>query len=362
MKYSSVFNTNTDPQNKLRLKLILLFICVIMVGISGLFLSRTWPKNQVGTGEAFQPQSDFRLLSKAAIQNQIRFLVKRIESSEKNLGYTGIKGAKIYSAKETDVLLRLYQAINWRLDYLNNGYCNFNLKQWDGYDFDQAGVRPYNLVQVNQILFELASRVPPALLRQLKIFLLPYSIKDVAGLGGAGYDLISAYPASESSAQAVEALRVTLVHEIGHHIHLSFMPENSRRGRARWNQFLKICGGTWHGPGQVNTKAWNDSSEETFAEYFRMLFGGKNQPFFGDITLGDPRTNPDKAKKLIQFVKNLAGEKSKVKYRSPWLPDDGLTFWEIQNQLLFGFWLCSTIFITNGLKMVKFTHNIGGAG
>ena len=335
MKYVTIFNL----ENKKNWRFILVvIICLMMTGTIGLFFNlekQPEPATKVGIIQ----QNEFRLLSKAAIQDQIHFFVTKLESSEKKLGYTAIAGYKIYSAKEADTLLRIYQAIDRRLDYLNYGDANFNLKQWDGYDFDQAGVRPYNLAQVNQILSELAKRVPPALLRHLKIFLLPYSIKDIAGLGGAGYDLISAYPASESSAQAVEALRVTLVHEIGHHIHLSFMPENSRQGQKLWNRFLKICGGTWHGPGQVNTKAWNDSSEETFAEYFRMLFGGKNQPFFGDITLGDPRTNPAEARKLIQFVKDLAGERSKVKYQSPWLPDDGLFFWEIQNQLLLILWL-----------------------
>lgn len=318
MKYGIVSNT----KNKKRLQLMLAIItCFIMLGTIGLFYYESRP-NPVTNTENLQQQNEFRLLNKVEIQNQVRFLSKQIVSAEQKLGYTAIQGYKIYSAKETTELLQLYQAIGLRLHYLDYGNCNFNLKQWNGDLFAKTKSQPYNITQVNQILSELAGKIPGSLLKQLKIFLLPYPIKDIAGLGGAGYDLISAYPVSETLAQANDDLKVTLVHEIGHHIHLSFMPENSVRGKELWNQYLKICGSKWHGPGAVNTKAWSNSSEETFAEYFRMLFGGKEQPFFGDITLGDPRINPHKAERLRQFVKNLAGEKSKVKYSSPWLPDD----------------------------------------
>jgi hypothetical protein len=352
MKYGTGFNTENK---KIWPFMVVVITSFIFVGTIGLFYYEKRP-NPLTNTEVQQQQIKFTRLSKAAIQKQVLFLANEIASSEQNLGYTGIQGYKLYSAKETAKLLEMDQALGLRLHYLEQGNCNFNLRQWNGYFFNKIKSQPYDITQVNPLLSELAKKIPGSLLKQLKIFILPYPIKDIAGLGGSGYDLISAYPASETLSQANDDLKVTLIHEIGHHIHLSFMPENTIRGKELWNQYLKICGGKWHGPGAVNTKAWSNSSEETFAEYFRMLFGGKNQPFFGDITLGDPRINPHKADRLIQFVKNLAGEQSIIRYSSPWLPDTGLYFWESQNWLILILWLFLGTVIT-ALNILKHRYN-----
>ncbi|HBF36021.1 MAG TPA: hypothetical protein DDW50_01730, partial [Firmicutes bacterium] len=164
----------------------------------------------------------------------------------------------------------------------------------------------------------------------------PYAIPNVSGLGGPGYILLSAQ--NRKDVLIDNQLQVTVYHEIGHHVNFTFMPKENSRGAKFWKKFLQIRGGHWRGPGAVNTKAWGSSSEETFAEDFRMLFG-KNQPYFGDLALGDPRFNSSKAIAERKFLINLQNEKPKIAYQSPWIAEEGLRFWQNQGPVLMGSWL-----------------------
>jgi hypothetical protein len=188
-----------------------------------------------------------------------------------------------------------------------------------------------------KIMDELAhNEVPRQFVANLQIYLLPYVIPGVSGLGGNGYILLSAQAIADSLID--NQLSVTLYHEIGHHINFSYMAKNTVQGIKLWSNYLQIKGGTWHDPGKVNTKAWGESSEETFAEDFRMLFG-KDQPYFGDLTMGDPRNDSLKAKSEKRFMVNLVKKKANHNYSSPWIPEEGLWFWQIQGQLLISIWV-----------------------
>jgi hypothetical protein len=282
------------------------------------------------------------ILSKADIVKQMNQLAAEVARVERNAGIAGKGGFIVYSPQATAKLLALYQALELRLSYLNSGKLSRSPEQWDGYSLVKAKAKPYSTAQVEKVMAELkANGVPANLVTQFHIFLLPNSISKISGLGGAGFTLISAPADAGEVNSGLEAdLAVTLDHEIGHHIHMSFMPKGTAVGEKYWQEYLALRGGVWHDPGQVNTAEWSRSSEETFAEDFRMLFG-KDQPYFGDVALGDPRTNPDQAGEVKNFIIQLGNQPPQQHYVSPWIPAGiGLTFWNRQDILLTMMWAC----------------------
>ncbi len=282
-------------------------------------------------------QNDWmKVKSKAQLVLLMNRYIKQIHDLERNLGKTGQPGYKIYTSIESQQLFEYYQSVASLLDYLNYGKTDSAKNQWEGYPFSKHANAPYRREQVIRVLTELNHhKVPKAFLKGLNIYILPYAIPGVSGLGGPGYILLSAQNIHETLID--NQISVTLYHEIGHHVNFTFMPKDNRQGDTLWAEFLKIRGGVWHGPGEVNTGDWGASSEETFAEDFRMLFGN-NQPYFGDLALGDPRTDPRKAAREKKFLINLENEKIKNGYRSPWIVEEKLFFWQNQNLMLFVGW------------------------
>jgi hypothetical protein len=289
-------------------------------------------------------QSRVAMKSKAQLVIELNRTIARIRVLENTLGKTGPQGYKVYAPRETGQLLKGYRELTLLVHYLNRGVWKTDyLNQWEGYPLVSGANKPYDYNQVFKSMNDLiAEKVPSKFIAHLKIYLLPDVIPDVSGLGGSGYILLSA---QDLKADLIgNQLPVTLYHEIGHHVNFTFMAKDNARGEKLWAQFLRIRGGTWHGPGNVNTKAWGESSEETFAEDFRMLFG-KDQPYFGDLALGDPRFDPYNATKEKQFIRALAAEKDRTGYRSPWIPEEGLLFWQNQGPLLIGGWLLLSLSI-----------------
>lgn len=290
-------------------------------------------------------------LSKAAIVREMNQLANEVARLEKNGGISGRRGVIVYSPQTTAKLLALFQELDLRLLYLNSGKLPHNPGGWQGYSLDKANAKPYSPAQALKVMNELeVNGVPANLVKQFHIFLLPNSIHEVSGLGGTGFSLISAPLDSGKFRSGVEAeLAVTLDHEIGHHIHMSFMPKGTASGEKNWREYLALRGGVWRDSGQVNTVAWSNSSEETFAEDFRMLFG-KDQPYFGDVTLGDPRVDPKQARNLKNFFIELGKQQPKQEYISPWIPAEmDLVFWNQQESLLALMWV--------GLGVMGFANN-----
>lgn len=274
--------------------------------------------NEVRNGDLL----NMSLESKAKIVRQMEVIKREIKSFEKDNGKPGTAGFKVYSAEETAILLNYYQELRIDLEYLNRGRTT-TIKDWEGYTLDKKGKAAYGKEEAFQILTELfKTKLPSAFLSDFRVYLLPSGIPEISGLGGAGFAIISAPEVKEKS---TEQLRVTLLHELGHHLHSQFMPLQNPKSNSLWSTYLRIRGGEWKGPGKVNTAAWSDSSEETFAEDFRMLFG-KSQPYYGDISLGDPRANPKTASKLKKFMLSLKSQPVSESYKSPWIPE-GLQFW-----------------------------------
>lgn len=267
--------------------------------------------------------------SKAQITAEIGSIIGKIQQLEK---INQDSRVTIYSPKQTAALGELYQALYARIHFLNFGTGVSATERWDGYQQNyQKESMIYSSDQVKQILLDLEQKVPGKFLKNYRIYLSPYSIPGVSGMGGPGFSVIYAIP--KSYQPDTDSLRVTLYHELGHHIHLSYMDETTVTGNRLWNEYHQIRGGSWHGPGKANTVEWSKSSEETFAEDFRMMFGDK-QPYFGDMALGDPRDKPAMAQQLAGFISRLSENEKQRKYQSPWIPSEGLNFWLIQNKLI----------------------------
>jgi hypothetical protein len=288
-------------------------------------------------------QSRITIKSKAEIVAELNQTISAIHKMEQNFGGAGPQGYKVYAPAETGQLIKKYQDLLKFDHYLNTGNWKIDIHQWEGYSFIPYNNKPYEPAQVRRALDALlVNKVPDSFVDHLKIFILPYAIPGVSGLGANGYILLSARDVHEDLIE--NQLPVTLYHEIGHHVNFTYMPKDSIQGETLWKKFLQIRGGTWHGPGAVNTKSWAESSEETFAEDFRMLFG-KDQPYFGDLTLGDPRVKPEKAVKEKRFIINLATQKADRNYQSPWIPGGRLWFWRIQDWLVICGWMLMSLAI-----------------
>jgi hypothetical protein len=325
----------------------------LLVGLIGVTEADGYPNQEpaVLARPAAEFQHSIVTKSKYQIVAEVNRTINEIHRLEKTLGKIGPQGYKVYTAKDTKQLFTRYQILSLLLNYLNRGDFKIDVSQWEGYSFIAKDSKPYKTAQIVRVMDELAdSKAPRAFVADLKIFLLPYRIPGVSGLGGNGYIFLGAQAAAEDL--IADQLAVTLYHEIGHHINFNFMPKGTVQGDKLWTIFLSLRGGTWHGPGSVNTKAWSESSEETFAEDFRMLFG-KNQPFFGDLTLGDPRADWHRAEKEKQFIQSLATMKTENYYHSPWITEPGLRFWQLQRQLLTGLW----IFVGAGIMAVNGLEN-----
>ncbi|MGE5606613.1 MAG: hypothetical protein ACM3YE_13100 [Bacteroidota bacterium] len=330
------------------------------IGIVGLFLSlivsfyQILLPNQLYLNNVSNDVSaKMRDRSKAEIVSELKAIKKRIERFEKINGLSGTNGFKVYSAEETGKLIKYYQDLRAGLEYLNRGSI-IAIKDWEGYVLEDRGRTAYNSNEAVQILNELDQiDLPSVFLTDFRIYLLPSGTPEISGLGGAGYAMISAPLIREKS---IEQLRVTLLHELGHHIHSSFMPSFSGRPNPLWEDYHEIRGGEWQGPGAVNTLAWSSSSEETFAEDFRMLFG-KDQWYYGDIDLGDPREEPEVAVELKQFMIGLKGQEISQLSKSPWVPE-GLEFWlNCSNYIRIGW-----VLITIGMFIVLTNHKTKKAG
>ncbi len=330
--------------------LIVLFIVIVLINVT--YMEKAFASD-IQDKKILELQKRLLSENKAEIIADIRQITSKIVNLEQKTGITGPSGFKVYSLEESKEFVRLYESLQLRLHYLNYGNLQISLNQWEGYSLNTENSQPYSQQKVIRLMKELEENgVPKKFISNFKIFLLPYVIPDVSGLGGAGYTILSSQPVNGGLID--NQLQVTLYHEIGHHVHLSYMLKESTAGAELWKEFHRIRGGAWHGPGAVNTKAWDDSSEETFAEDFRMLFG-TNQPFFGDISLGDPRNSPNKAKDEKSFIIQLAQNKVKVKYESPWIPQQRLLLWQLEGELITGLW----VFLGIGILLVKRPKYLG---
>ncbi|MGE5585298.1 MAG: hypothetical protein ACM309_07185 [Bacillota bacterium] len=162
---------------------------------------------------------------------------------------------------------------------------------------------PSRLPQVDEVVSTLRSMdLPRAAFEGYRVYLLPFSMGDVSGLGASGYTLVGA--AASGREVIANQVPVTVAHEFGHHIQLGAMGGTYRDNPAGWRRYMGLRGiPEWTVDGKVNTRAWAKSPEETFAEDVRVLFGppAASQEPYG-TAYPDPRNDPDLAAGLREFI------------------------------------------------------------
>lgn len=297
----------------------------------------TWfglDRQSSGTKSEFSKKVPLEQQSKAMIVADIRQAVANVEQMEETLGQKNPSGYVVYGAEETARLFQVYQALQARLSYLREGVADESL-QWAGNPLANSGkVLSYRPQQVRRALDGLEGKIPAVFLKDYRIFLTPFALSGISGMGGAGFSLIFSLPESFGASDA--DLTVTLYHELGHNVHLSYMPEDTGWGRELWKEYHDFRGGSWQDAGAAGTGAWSASSEETFAEDFRMVFG-EAQPFFEDMALGDPRAQSGVVEAFKAFVERLPEQMTPQAYHSPWIPVN-ISFWMVQEYLIGLLW------------------------
>lgn len=282
-----------------------------------------------------EDQAKLMNLSKAQLVGETRAIINRINLLEATAGQSQSAGYTIYPATITGQLWQLYRKAEMRIDILNTGHVT-QITSIDGYLLSAAPVNnPYTTEQVREAIQDIETKIPGQFLKDYRIFLAPLSLPGVSGQGAAGFSIIYALPESFNATE--NDLRVTLYHELGHHIHMSYMPTQTAGGKELWEEYLDFRGGSWQEPGQANTAEWSKSSEETFAEDFRMIFGS-NQPYFGDMALGDPRVQSGIVEAFRHLISKMAERPASGVYQSPWIPQ-GHWFWLHQEECIALMWL-----------------------
>ncbi|MGE5623661.1 MAG: hypothetical protein ACM3UP_01395 [Methanocella sp.] len=167
-------------------------------------------------------------------------------------------------------------------------------------------------------------KLPAAAFSGYRVYLLPGSLGEVSGLGGAGYSLLAAEPLTERLVANQAASTAT--HEFGHHLSLSRLGGHLKEAPQGWGRYLKLRDiAAWREDGLVNTEDWARSPEETLAEDVRVLFGdaeAASLPY--DSAYPDPRRNPVLRQQVEGFLRQLAAAAPRQPVDpspAPWLDD-----------------------------------------
>ncbi|MCR4402497.1 MAG: hypothetical protein NUW12_06895 [Firmicutes bacterium] len=178
---------------------------------------------------------------------------------------------------------------------------------------------PSRLPRVDEVVSTLrVMDLPPAAFAGYRVYLLPFSMGDLSGLGAEGYALVGAAAAGRDV--IANQVPVTVAHEFGHHVQMRALGGTFEADPEGWERYMKLRGiRRWTADGCVNTEAWARSPEETFAEDVRVLFGppSASQEPHG-TAYADPRTDPELATKLRRFIATRAAERAGEVAGSPW--------------------------------------------
>ncbi len=193
---------------------------------------------------------------------------------------------------------------------------------------------PARLPRVDEVVDTLrAMDLPRGAFEGYRVYLLPFSMGDVSGLGADGYTLVGAVAAGRKV--IANQVPVTVAHELGHHIQLATMGATYRDNPEAWDRYMRLRGiPRWTSDGKVNTSAWATSPEEAFAEDVRVLFGraaAAREPY--GTAYNDPRSDPALAAAVREFIvgqaRRAGGARSgqarsaSVVAGGPWLPESG---------------------------------------
>lgn len=244
------------------------------------------------------------------LRREIRFLEHKINGIQDNPTYTHpALGFHVYDADATGWLHVLYKAVNIRRSILAS---HLDVSVADGADINKLsdGTPLYETVSGNvpevqeiaETLDEMSAALPPAIFRDYKVYILPFSMGEISGLGSKGHMLLGTAPVNREIAETQTAF--TVAHELGHHIHMTFLGATYEENPKGWDEYMRIRGiPAWTAGGDVNTQTWFRSTEETFAEDVRVLFGtpqAASEPH--GTAYEDPRRDPVVAQRLRVFI------------------------------------------------------------
>lgn len=240
------------------------------------------------------------------LEHEINLLRNHPSYSDPELGF------HVFDADATGWLHVLYKAVNVRRDLLNSHFdpsvvdeANVN-ELPDGTPLYEAA--PGKEPKVEEVADTLAGMaLPPLVFRNYRVYILPFSMGEISGLGSKGYMLLGTPPAGREVIENQTAF--TIAHEIGHHVHMTFLGVTYEENPKGWDEYMRIRGiSAWAEGGDVNTKTWFESTEETFAEDVRVLFGPEraaSEPH--GTAYRDPRVDPVTAEKFKVFIDKYTG-------------------------------------------------------
>lgn len=237
-----------------------------------------------------------------ALEKEIDFLRANPSYSHESLGFY------IYDTKSTGWLHVLYKAADVRRNlitsYLDNSILeevNVNTLQ-DGTPLYEAAIT--DLPKMEEVVGTMEGMsLPPEILRDYRVYILPFSMGEISGLGSKGYMILGAPPVGCEVTENQTAF--TIAHELGHHIHMTLLGSTYEENPKGWDEYMRIRGiPKWTAGGDVNSRAWFESTEETFAEDVRVLFGtGRAASVPHGTAYEDPRANRVMAEELKVFIR-----------------------------------------------------------
>lgn len=245
------------------------------------------------------------------LRGEVRFLEQEIRRLQDNPSYTHpALGFHVYDTDATGWLHVLYKAQDVRKNMLASHLdpsfvddANIN-KLTDGTPLYEPELG--KLPRVEEVVDALEGITLPAkVFHDYKVYILPFSMGEISGLGSEGYMLLGAPPVNCTVME--HQIAFTIAHELGHHVHMTFLGSTYEENPKGWEEYMSIRGiPLWSADGDINSRAWFESTEETFAEDVRVLFGAKQAASWPHGTVyKDPRRDPAVAQRLKVFIDTL---------------------------------------------------------
>lgn len=245
------------------------------------------------------------------LKGEVRFLELEINRLQNHPSYSSPElGFHVYNPDATGWFHVLYKAVSIRKSILASGK---DLSLLEGVNvnelpdgtplYEPADPASGKAPKVEEVVETLAGMpLPPAVFRDYRVYILPFSMGEINGLGSKGYMLLGAPPLDCKVIENQTAF--TVAHEMGHHIHMTFLGTTYEENPKGWDEYMRIRGiPKWTDAGDVNSTGWFESTEETFAEDVRVLFGtcqAASEPH--GTVYGDPRRDPVVAERLKGFM------------------------------------------------------------
>jgi len=247
------------------------------------------------------------------IRLEVRFLEREIGRLQDNPTYTHpALGFHIYDTATTGWLHVLHKAADVRRSLLASHLDpsvvdDVNINELpDGTPLYEP--EPCRLPKVEEVAETLEGMaLPPEAFHNYRAYILPFSLGEISGLGSKGYTLLGAPPANCTVME--HQMAFTVAHELGHHIHMTFLGASYEENPRGWDEYMSIRGiPVWTADGEVNSEDWFESTEETFAEDIRVLFGTRQAASWPHSTVyGDPRRDRVVAERLREFIITVSG-------------------------------------------------------